>query len=93
MSSEYFTKKRLDDYPGKKCLTHKDILYTDINDYKYFVDNDLLVDHLNSKNKVNHLVTIYNTDWLIEQFKPEINLEMKYPTNGHVQKTMVFTNV
>jgi len=93
MSAEYFTKKRLDDYPGKKCITHEQILLTDVVDYKYFVDNDLLVDHLFSTKKINHLVTIYNTDWLIEQFKPEINLEMKYPTNGHVQKTMVFTNV
>ena len=43
-SAEYFTNKRLQDYPDKKCLTHKDILMCDIPDFKYFVDNDLLLD-------------------------------------------------
>lgn len=92
LSAEYFTTKRKTDYPNKTCLTHEQILYTSIEDYKYFVDNDLLLDQLYNKNSVNHLVTIYNTDWLINYFSPEIKLEMKFPLNGHIQKTMVFAN-
>ncbi len=88
-SAEYFTNKRIQDYPNKKCLTHKDILMCDINDFKYFVDNDLLLDHLFGKTPVNHLVTIYNIEWLKENLQ---NVTIKYPTSGHVQKTMVLIN-
>jgi len=91
-SSEYFAKKRISDYPGKKCLTHTDILLEPILDFKYFVDNDLLVDRLYNTESVNHLVTIYNTDWLIEHFNDQLNLTLKYPLAGHVQKTLVFDN-
>ena len=92
LSAEYFTSKRREDYPGKTCVTHEDILLTDIEDYKYFIDNDLLIDQLNNTHGVEHLVTIYNTDWLSKQFQPQLNMKMKFPPNGHVQKTMVFTN-
>jgi SAM-dependent methyltransferase len=91
-SAEYFTKKRISDYPGKHCLTHNDILLEPILDFKYFVDNDLLVDKLHNTESVNHLVTIYNTDWLIEHFNDQLNLTLKYPLAGHVQKTLVFDN-
>ena len=80
------------DYPGKRCLTHNDILLEPIEDFKYFVDNDLLVDKLYNTTSVNHLVTIYNTDWLINYFKDQLNLTLKFPLTGHVQKTLVFTN-
>tara|TARA_B100001939_G_C16945487_1_gene620123 strand:- start:878 stop:1627 length:750 start_codon:yes stop_codon:yes gene_type:complete len=88
-SAEYFTKKRVQDYPNKNCLSHKDILMCDINDFKYFVDNDLLLDHLFGKTPVNHLVTIYNVEWLKEYLH---NVEIKYPISGHVQKTAVIVN-
>lgn len=91
-SAEYFTTKRLTDYPGKRCLTHNDILLEPIEDFKYFVDNDLLVDKLYNTTSVNHLVTIYNTNWLINYFKDQLNLTLKFPLTGHVQKTLVFTN-
>ena len=87
-SAEYFTNKRLQDYPDKKCLTHKDILMCDIPDFKYFVDNDLLLDHLFRKSPVNHLVTIYNREWLKENLQ---NVTIKYPFRS-CTKNLVIVN-
>jgi len=61
------------------------------NEYIYFVDHDLLVDELHSAEGVTHLVTVYHKEWLVDELNSMgINAELKYPKQGHIQKTLVF---
>lgn len=87
-SVQFFTNKRITDYPGRRCLTQSD--FKGITDYTYFVDCDLKVNHMYGKSKVDHLVTVYNLDWLSDQLNAAgIDHVMKFPTTGHVQRTVI----
>ena len=92
-SVKFFITKRSQDYPGKFIINHLDVkeALRKRNEYVYFVDHDLLVDELNSAEGVTHLVTVYNYDWLLNELNSMgIDAELKYPKQGHIQKTLVF---
>lgn len=92
-SVKFFLTKRRQDYPDKFIINHLDVAEAlrKRNEYVYFVDHDLLVDELHSAEGINHLVTVYHKEWLVEELNSMgINVEVKYPKQGHIQKTLVF---
>ena len=92
-SVKFFLTKRRQDYPDKFIINDLDVAEAlrKRNEYVYFVDHDLLVDELHSAEGINHLVTVYHKEWLVEELNSMgINVEIKYPKQGHIQKTLVF---
>ena len=59
-------------------------------DYIYFVDNNLLLDEINNTSNMEYLVTVYNLKWL-SSFLEKLNIanKIKFPPQGHVQRTLV----
>lgn len=87
---KFFTEKRAYDNPGKKTVTFEEISKSNITDYMYLVDHDLLVDEMYSDASVDFLVTIYNIKWLSSYLnKLNIKHKMKFPPQHHVQRTVV----
>jgi len=92
-SVKFFLTKRKQDYPNKFIINELDVkeALRKRMEYIYFVDNDLLVDELHTASGVTHLVTVYHKEWLLEELNSiGINAEIKYPKQGHIQKTLVF---
>ena len=91
-SAEWFFEKRELDYENsnKKCVTIDDLNKKGLSDYLYFVDNDLLLDEINSTSTLEYLVTIYNLKWLSNWLdKINITHKIKFPPHGHIQSTLV----
>jgi len=94
ISAEWFIEKRKQDYGvSRPPVTITDIQEIGPIDYVYYVDNDLLLDEIYSNNKMNYLVTVYNLKWLSD-FLQKIGIDhtIKFPTQGHVQHTLVIKN-
>ena len=93
-SVEWFVEKRKEDYGVKRPpVTIEDIQEVGPLDYIYYVDNDLLLDEIYSNNKMDYLVTVYNLKWLSEFLKNiGIDNKVKFPSQGHVQRTLVIKN-
>ena len=92
-SINFFITKRRQDYPGKFVINIKDIEESlrKRNEYIYYVDNDLLIDEINNPDGITHLVTVYNQDWLLKELNSiGIETNIKYPKQGHIQKTLTF---
>lgn len=92
-SINFFLTKRRADYPDKFIINIRDIeeSFRRRNEYIYYVDNELLVDEIHNPAGINHLVTVYNYDWLLNELNSMgINAQIKYPKQGHIQKTIVF---
>jgi len=94
-SVRFFLDKRKADYPGKFIINEIDVntaLQEKRNEYIYFVDHDLLVDEIHNPHGINHLVTVYHTEWLEDQLNSSgLNVTIKQPPQGqHIQKTIVF---
>lgn len=90
----YFIDKRKADYPGKFIINQIDInnaLQEKRDEYIYYVDHDVLVDEIHNSNGINHLVTVYNKEWLKDQLNSSgLDIKIKQPPQGHIQKTIVF---
>ena len=55
------------------------------------MDHDLLVDEIYNAEGINHLVTVYHADWLENELNSiGLDIEIKQPPQGHIQKTIVF---
>lgn len=94
-SVKYFVEKRKEDYKELRLpINWDDIKDKGPLDYVYYVDSDLLLDEIYSKNKMNHLVTVYNLKWLSAWLKTNLQIdnEVKYPPQGHVQRTIIIKN-
>lgn len=93
-SVEWFVEKRKGDYGvNRPPVTIEDIQAVGPLDYIYYVDNDLLLDEIYSNNKMDYLVTVYNLKWLSEFLKKiGIDNKVKFPSQGHVQRTIVINN-
>jgi SAM-dependent methyltransferase len=94
VSAEWFVEKRKEDYNVKRPpIVIEDIQKIGPSDYIYYVNNDLLIDEIYSNSKMDYLVTIINLKWLSD-FLSKINIvnTIKYPPNGHVQRTLVIKN-
>lgn len=91
-SAEWFVDKRKLDYEGsnKPTLSYDKLCEKGIADYIYFVDNDLLLDEINNTSNMEYLVTVYNLKWL-SSFLEKLNIanKIKFPPQGHVQRTLV----
>jgi len=93
-SAEWFIEKRKVDYDVKRPpIIIEDIKAVGPLDYVYYVDNDLLIDEIYSRNKMDYLVTVYSLKWLSD-FLSKINIKntIKYPPQGHVQRSLVIKN-
>ena len=93
-SVRFFIDKRKADYPGKFIINQIDInnaLQEKRLEYIYYVDHDLLVDEIHNAEGINHLVTVYHADWLENELNSiGLDIEIKQPPQGHIQKTIVF---
>lgn len=87
-SVEFFINKRKADYPGKPCVSLSD--FSAVDQYLYLIDNDLILDHVFNKSSVDHLVAVYNLNWLSE-YLDSIGIEhiVRFPTTGHIQRSIV----
>ena len=46
---------------------------------------------INNPDGITHLVTVYNQDWLLKELNSiGIETNIKYPKQGHIQKTLTF---
>lgn len=85
----WFLDKRRKEYPHRKCVTLEEIEKS-VLDYKYLVDSDLLVDEMYSSKHVEHLVSIFHPGWLSDVLKKNgFDNVVRFPTTGHVQKTII----
>ena len=94
-SVKYFVEKRKEDYNELRLpINWDDIKDKGPLDYVYYVDSDLLLDEIYSRNKMTYLVTVYNLKWLSTWLKTNLQIEneVKYPPQGHVQRTIVIKN-
>jgi hypothetical protein len=92
LGAEWFLEKRKVDYPDRRCVTMEE-LQSVLIDYKYLVDSDLIVDELYSDKHLEHMISIYHPGWLSNQLNElgYVNV-MRFPTTGHVQKTLILKN-
>ena len=92
-SINFFLTKRRQDYPQKFIINKRDIeeSFRRRDEYIYFVDHDLLVDEIHNPEGINHLVTVYNYNWLLDKLNSiGIDAKIHHPKTGHIQKTLVF---
>ena len=92
VSAEWFVDKRKMDYEGsnKLTLSYEKLCEKEIEDFIYFINNDLLIDEINNVSSFDYLVTVYNLKW-VSSFLDKLNIthKIKFPPQQHIQRTLV----